>query len=80
MRSSRIVGTVITSSSTMWFVRRFLKVVGAAVLFSVVLGYCIALYYVTGMKVEAVEQPPFPDPTQVERPATAELLPSSPNG
>lgn len=80
MRSSRIVGTVITSSSTMTFVRRFLKVVGAAMLFSVVLGYCIALVYVTGLNIEAVQQPPFPDPTQAERDATAQLLPSSPNG
>lgn len=80
MRSSRIVGTDLFIAVYDLPVRRFLVVVTLAIMFSVVLGYCIALFYVTGLKVEAVPQPPYPDPTPVERDATAELLPSSPNG
>jgi hypothetical protein len=73
IRSNRIVGTdtVITIYDSA--VRRFLIVVSVAVLVSVVLGYTIALVYVMNMDVVAVQQPPYPETSQVVKDATAEL-------
>ena len=52
--------------------RRFLIVVCFAVVFSVALGYTIALVYVMNMDVVAVQQPPYPEASAL-RDATAEL-------
>ena len=53
--------------------RRFMIVVCIAVLFSVMLGYTIAIVYVMNMEVVAVQQPPYPEASQVVSDATAEL-------
>jgi hypothetical protein len=53
--------------------RRFVIVVLVAVLFSVMLGYTIALVYVMNLDVEAVQQPPYPETSSVLAATTAEL-------
>lgn len=72
IRSNRIVGTHIRIAIYDLAVRRFLIVVLLTVLFSVILGYTIALVYVMNMDVVAVQQPPYPDFPAL-RDATAEL-------
>lgn len=49
-------------------------IVALALLFSVMLGVTIAAVYVATLDVQAVPQPPFHEPTQVELDATAGLL------
>ena len=52
---------------------QFLVAVGLAVLFSITLGLVVAVVYVATLDIQAVPQPPFPEPTQVELDSTAGL-------
>ena len=49
---------------------RYLLVVALALVFAMMLGVAIAVVYAVTLEVQAVPQPPFPEPTQVELDAT----------